>query len=381
VAQAAALAALAALGGQPKADPQRILSLLRSGDPAVRPLAARAAGALHLDAAAPDLRKALEEAKARLQTGRQRWVKDTLPMRFSPGYEPAGAIGGKYKEHEEQLMAKLAAQGAHVDETGVGAVGPLFSDDTAADAALFAEAAVAAIALGATDAVDLQKELAQDPSPLVREAACRAATYLPPSAGWALLQGLGADPDAAVRSQALELLPNVLAKAAPADREAAEAFLAEGLAHTDGTVDDLLLADVGKLGGAQASPAALAALKTALERPATASQSARVLGQLATPAARAALLDRLHQEASPGLPEIVRALGELKASEAAASIRSLLFSVSPSVRAAAAGALLAMGDPQGKGEVAALREDYYASVRQAAGAPQPTATPTAAATK
>ncbi len=212
-AQAAALAAIAALGGPAPAEPQRIVSLLRSGAPEVRPLAARVAGALHLEAAVPDLRTALDEAKGRLQIGRQRWVTDPLPMRFSPGYEPKGAIGGQYKEHEEQLMAKLAAQGAHVDETGVGPVGPLFSDDTADDAALFAEAAVAAIALGATDAADLERGLAQDPSPLVRQAACRAATSLPPSAGWTVLKGLGGDPDPAVRSKALELLPEVLNEA------------------------------------------------------------------------------------------------------------------------------------------------------------------------
>ncbi len=385
-AASAALAALAGLGRQPSAatadQAQRIVSLLTSGPPEVRPLAARAAGALHLDAAAPQLRKAMEEAKGRLQNGRQRWVKDALPKEYAPGFEPKGSIGGRYKEREEKLMEKLAAQGARVDETGEGPVGPLFSDDTALDAALYAEAARGAIALGGADASALEQSLAQDPSPLVRQVACRAATQLPPSDGWALLKGLGGDADPAVRTEALELLPDVLAKATPADRDAAEAFLAAALANTDGVADDVLLADVGKLGGTQASPEVLKVLKEALQRPGTASPAARALGQLGTPAARTALLDRLHQEASAGLPDIIGALGRLKAPEAVAPIRGLLFHVSPSVRLSAAQVLLAMDDPQSKKEIEALREDYYARVRQAAGASPKTVTgPGAAASK
>jgi HEAT repeat protein len=404
-AEAAALAALAGLGRQPTAptpdQAQRIVSLLASGPPEVRPLAARAAGALHVDAAAPALHKAMDEGKGHLQSGRQRWVKEALPEQYAPGYEPKGSIGGEYKAREEKLMAKLAAQGARVDDTGEEPVGPLFGDDTSLDAALFAESARAAIALGAADSADLEKSLAQDPSALVRQVACQAATLLPPAAGWELLKGLAGDADPAVRSEALQLLPDVLAKAAPTERsdgagsagagaEAegrsirsdAENFLAKALANADGVADDVLIADIGKLGGAPVTPAVLASLKAALERPGTASQAARALGQLATPEAKTTLLDRLHREASAGLPDIIAALGRLKVADAVPPIRSLLFHVSPSVRSAAAQVLVAMDDPQGKREAEALREDYYAMVRHAAGASaKPVTSGAAAASK
>jgi HEAT repeat protein len=216
-----------------------------------------------------------------------------------------------------------------------------------------------------------------------------------------LLKGLAGDADPAVRSEALQLLPDVLAKAAPTERsdgagsagagaEAegrsirsdAENFLAKALANADGVADDVLIADIGKLGGAPVTPAVLASLKAALERPGTASQAARALGQLATPEAKTTLLDRLHREASAGLPDIIAALGRLKVADAVPPIRSLLFHVSPSVRSAAAQVLVAMDDPQGKREAEALREDYYAMVRHAAGASaKPVTSGAAAASK
>ncbi|HUB05591.1 MAG TPA: HEAT repeat domain-containing protein, partial [Myxococcales bacterium] len=367
--QRAGLAALAALGGTlADADARRVQSLLRSGGPEVRPMAARAVGVFHLVAAAADVQKAYDEAKARLAGERERWIKDPLPKRYAPGFEARDAIGGTYRDHVTELMGKLAAQGAHVDEDGLAPVGPLFTADTADDAALFAEAAAALAALGQPGAAEAVKALAADPSPEVRLVACRASLSLPPEVGWPLLAGLTGDADPDVRRLALKTAPRLLAKAGPAEKKAGVELFASLVAHPDGTADDVAVEGLTALGAGAMPPSALTPLVEALQRPDTAAVAALALEKLESPStADAALAERLRSGNPPALPQILDRLGELKASGAAPAIRPFLYHVNPAVRAAAARALLAMGDAASKADVEALQQDYYVEVRRAAG--------------
>ncbi|MHB8419108.1 MAG: HEAT repeat domain-containing protein [Myxococcales bacterium] len=379
--QQAALAALAAFGGTlSDADARRVVSLLRGGPPEVRPLAARVAGAFQLTAAAADLRKAYGEARAKLEAQRERWVKEPLPLRYAPAFESPGAVGGSYRDHVQDLMSKLAARGAHVDQDGVAPVGALFNSEAGDEASLLAETGAALVALGQPDAADIAKALAADPSPAVRRVACRAALALPPEAGWPVLAGLADDADPEVKERALRLVPRLLAKAGPAQKQAGELLLTKLLAHPDGSSDELAIEGLAQAlpGGAAPEPGAIEGITEALARPGTAASAAEALARLAPRAvAESALLDRLRVANSPALPKVLDALAELQAADAAPRIRPLLFHVNPAVRAAAARALLAIGDSASKPDVEALRDDYYVLVRQAAGA-RPAAPPAAA---
>ncbi len=359
---AAALAALAALGGKATEEEGRcLLSLLRSGDRFERPLAARAAGALALAVAVPDLEQALAGASRRLQDEREHWVKEPLPLAYAPGFEPAGAIGGKYRERYDKLMAKLAAQGVQVQDDDLAPLGPLFGSDASADEALSAEATLALVRLHVPKAAQLAGVLARDPVAAVRAYGGSAALALPPSAGWPFLRELAGDRDGDVREAAFRDLA-VLAREPGADAAALSAFLAGAIARIQ---DSDLIEVVAGLPAAAIPAAAVPALADDLKQPGLTSDAARALGAIGTPAARAVLSARLRAAPSPGLPEVVAAVAALQMTEDAPLLRPLLFHVRPAVRAAAARALRKL--PGAAKEIEALRDDYDGEVRRAAG--------------
>ncbi len=372
--QAAALAALAALGGPaPEGGARRIGSLLEAGPSAVRPYAARAAGALGLSELAPALQRAVTEVGGRLASGRARWIATPLPKTFQAGFQPAdGATSRDYRARVDTLMSKLAAHGIHVSDDEPDE--PLFGDEVADDLRLYGEAVAALARLAAPGAGPLVATAAHDGSAAIRALACEAAAALPAPAGLEPLEALARDPDLAVRARALGLLPAAVAKASPTERAAVRKLVADELASSDGSEDPVLIDVLGELGQGEGS-ASIDALTEALNHPGTAGRAIRALGRFGTVQAKELLLARLKRGAAAGLPELVRTIAELKLSEAAPSIRPLLFHARPSVRAAAAQASIQLGDPAAAKDVAALREDFYASVREAAGGPAPSAAP------
>ncbi len=376
-AQQAALAALAALGQKPDAaEAARILALLRSGSPEVQPLAARAAGALGLADALPDLAKAQAAARGRLAFAQEHWVKQPLPARFAPGFAPKTDLDDKYREKVGLLMAKLQQQGVRVDDPGSGPVGPLFTDGAELDLALAAEAGLAIVRLNGPGAAAVAAALARDPSAEVRGIACEAAVALPPVEGWPLIKSLAEDSDSDVHLRMLGMVPRwakglpdgpAAGAAAPVNRRTVAAYLAGLLGNADDR-DGPIIDDLGALGPSAATPAAVTDLREGLAQPGLAGESARALAALGTPDCRKALLDRLRLSPSAGLPEIVDAVASLKDADALPLVRPLLYHVRPGVRAAAARAVLALHDGAARPDLQALGSDYDAAVRKAAGA-------------
>ncbi|MHB1846244.1 MAG: HEAT repeat domain-containing protein [Deltaproteobacteria bacterium] len=376
--QASALAALAGLGAPaPEGVSRRVASLLEGGAPAIRPLAARAAGALGLRELEPALRQALGQARATLAASREHWIKTPLGLTYQEGFAPPEALRGASKARVDTLMTKLAARGLRLNDDE--SAGPLFGDEAGDAGTLYGEAVLALTELGADGAAGLVDEASKDGLAQVRLLACDAAAALPTGGGLGPLRRLASDADLGVRAHALERLPDVAAKASPADREAIRVWVAGELSRSDGSEDPVLIEALGRLGAGQTS-SSLDALTEALHRPGSAGGAALALGRLGTVAAGQLLVARLKQEPAAGLPELLRAVADLKLTEVAPLVRPLLFHVRPSVRAAAAEALVRFKDSASARDVEALREDYDAEVRRAAGAvPLPSRVPPATA--
>jgi hypothetical protein len=129
-----------------------------------------------------------------------------------------------------------------------------------------------------------------------------------------------------------------------------------------------LRATVGGAGapGASCGTEIQKALEEALRVGETAAVAAAALKGLPSDSAGEALLTRLREKPSAGLPELVAAAAEREAGASQPLLRPLLFHARPGVRAAAARALRT-ASPEVLEDVQSLRADYFVAVREAAG--------------
>ncbi len=300
-------------------------SLLRNGSAQIRPLAARAIGALGLSSLEGDLERCGKEAGREVQRARERWIK-------SPKDEPS-----------------------------------LFSPDPPAAQALWAEAIAAELRLSVPDAPGAVALLAHDPAAAVRVAGAESVPWLPAGQQWTILQPLLEDPDPGVRQAARAVLPRIDVKAGPAS-----AWLLTELAQATPEADGAPLVEA--LSHLEGLPGLEKALEGALDRPDTAPAAANVLATVADPAARAAILSRLKQPFALALPELLQAVTRTAPDDPdraaiASACRTLLFHTRPEVRAAAVLALKAIDGAEARGEVQALAVDYDVRVRRAVASP------------
>jgi len=302
-------------------------SLLRNGSPQVRPLAARAIGALGLASLAGDLERARKEAGLEVQRARERWIKST-------GDTPS-----------------------------------LFSPDPPAAVALWAETTLAMLELSAPEASAAasasQLLMAHDPAATVRVAAAEAIPWCPADKQWELLEPLLDDSDPAVREAARAVLPQIDLKTG-----AAGPWLLAELKQTTSLADGVPLVEaLGHLGGL---PGLEQTLVEALEQPDTAPAAARELAVVEGPVARAAILSHLRQPFALALPELLDAVAGRPSQadhDAAEACRALLFHSRPEVRAAAVRALKAIEGANAAAEVQPLAVDYDVRVRRAVASP------------
>ncbi|MGC3998296.1 MAG: HEAT repeat domain-containing protein [Anaeromyxobacter sp.] len=291
------------------------------------------------------MRDRLSALRTRLQEARARWVPGSLPGQPAPGFEgaPAGRVAAVVSRPAGPRAGGSAAEPA---------VGP-FVPPGGPDADEVGALAEAAGALRIGEAGPWLAPLVTDPAPAIRAGAL---------AGLALLGGEGvaerlapalANPDRAVRTAAAHGLSRLGPRGVPA--------LAAAAARS---ADDpeWLVALARALGGT-AAPEAVPALTALLDGPAAA-PAAAALGHLGAPAAPlVAALGR----AGPGAQvEIIDALAQLGAAEAAAPLTDQLCADRPDVRAAAARALGKLRYEGASARLEALRSDYYGRVRRAA---------------
>jgi len=356
--RASAAAALAALAELPHpisvVEERRIRTLLTSGPREVRALAARAAGTLNIGSLASEVLAAFESARADLDASRQHWIA-------------------------EQPSAPRVGGGGLPAEVGRDR---FFSRDPPDVVALKAEAGRAALLLGDADRLPIGQALWTDPAAEVRLAAAQGLNYLEITARVGALDRLLQDPDARVRARALEALPSALDGASPSQVGAVAATLlaaARPGQESPSPEARLRIDRLGKLGvlcmcgpGADAGAGApfgvevQKALEEALRVGETAGVAALALKGLPSESAGQALLERLREKPSAGLPELVAASAERAAKESQPLLRPLLFHARPGVRAAAARALRIAGTPEVLEEVQSLRADYFVAVREAA---------------
>ena len=346
----AALAALRPAGADGDAATQRLIALV---DPAkdpeqdVRVAALRALGRLRAPQAGPAVKERAVALAARLASGRARWIAGQLP---GSGLAGMGAAG------EGRLAAVLARTpgpraGSQAGEPPI----PVFVAPSAGDAQELGAALAECGRLRVPGAEALLAAGAADPDPAARLGA---------------VQGFGELGGAA----ALAALTHALADPAPAISQAAAGALVllgtQGAAVLIRTSQDpkpeaewcvTLARALGDTGDPQVVPAL-----TALLAGGCPGEAAGALGRVGVPAAIGPLLSALDRPGPAGKVEIIDALAQLSAEQAAASFTRELSSERPQVRAAAARALATLKYEPASSRLEALRSDYYGRVRRAA---------------
>jgi len=324
-------------------------SLLRNGSPQVRPLAARAAGALRLTALAGDLERARKEAGLEVQRSREHWIEEPLPIAAPPSPGRPNPTAGQ---------GDLAVAASRRQPS-------LFSPEPAAALSLWAEATAAELRLSLPEAAGLMGMLVRDPSVVVRTAAAEAIPSLAPASQWEALEPLLEDPEPQVRAAALAQLAHL----DPAVNAVGPWMIAElARAATETSVRPL----VDALSRRPGLPGLDAALTAALERPETASAAAGALARMADPPAIAAILGQLRRPNALALPELLAAVAsrslsftDAERSAAEDACRTLLFDPRPEVRAAAVRAVLGLDGASALADVQPLAGDYDLRVRRA----------------
>lgn len=360
--QAAALAAVVALGPPLKELAPKISPLLTSADVTTRKLAVDALVEVG-ELAGPVLLKAYEAELKLLEPVRGDWISQALPEKYGPGFDPNAPSGANddaalTKARQQGLFQKvnaLAAQKAkEAGKVVLEEQPPRELVDDGTDEQLKALAAlVRALGKGKVDGARERLEpWTRDAAPGLRGAAFGALGALgaidaatpglfdtdrsvQAATAWGLVDagegGVVAVLDALVklnvdRTRMLEAL-----KDRPLPERAAP-----------------LLEQLMKEGGGEAGTAALLAAQ--LKGPQTADLIVKLLDDRTTVARR----------------DLVVALGQLRDKRAAEAVAKEAFSDAIDVRAAAAEALALVGGPAQLEQLDALKGDYALRVRQAA---------------
>jgi HEAT repeat protein len=338
-----ALAAIGELGlaaAAAEAASQRILPLLdpSRGEPALRIAASRALGRLRAPGAATPVLARAAALQAKVAAARARGVAGKLPDAAAPG------SGGAPE-------ARLAATLTRAPGLAVGA-----NAVPEASARELGALASAAGRLRAPGAEGLLVPLASDPAAPVRAGAIEGLGALGSDAALAACGRALEDPDPSVRFAAAAGLAGLGPRAAPALARAAGAAPPEDVAWRV-----VLARALGEAGAGDAVPAL-----TGLLQGASAAAAAQALGRTGAPAAVAPLVEWLSRPDASARVEVIEALAQLVARDAAPAIAVQLTADRAEVRAAAARALGRLGHEPASKRLEALRSDYAGRVRRAA---------------
>jgi HEAT repeat protein len=352
-----ALRAIAALGPTASGALPKMLRLLEDPEPRLRLAALAAAAQLRDRRSGLPVQEAFETQLETVSGLRAKWVADSLPREYAPGFRPGDEEGS---ERQGAQLGELAARVRERNAAGSKAAAagrgpPELADDVRQDQlALFAAAVLALGMVDAPDALTFLTARAADPSPRIRAAALAGSAYLG-GPGLDLAKSGLADPEADVRSSVAQAL---VAQGAPG----VKAVLADLTVQRTGSLELLEALQqarldesaVERLGPFLSSGAAESAL------------AAQLLGKSGAKSAVPALIKYLEDPVAPGRRQALVALGQIADPRAAEAIAPDLYHDSPEIRSAAAEALGRTGAASEMAMLEALRGDYYAKVRRAA---------------
>ncbi len=318
----AALAALPELGFSRSAAQtvgDKVLSLVeRAPDAEVRAAAARTLAVLGTVTGAPAIERRAAALAALISERRARW--GTAPA--APG-APAEWIDRVTAEDAREAGAVFAAAGR----------------------------------LRVQGAETLLLAQVRDPRPEVRAGAIEGLSWLASGTAREAVAAALEDPAPAVRATAADGVGRAGARGVAA-------LAAAATAAATATAPDrcnMLARALGETGSADAVPALIALLNGPCPAAAAAAMS-----RVGAPAATAPLVAYLTRPDALARAEVVEALAQLAARDAAPAIANLLTDDRPDVRAAAARALGRLRHEPASARLEALRSDYYGRVRRAA---------------
>lgn len=363
-----ALRAIVALGPSLKEHSAKVTPLLTASDPITRRLAVDAVAALQDPASAAALMKAFDAELKAIEPLRADWIPADLALKFGPGFNPdekpapdARDIYKVNRARASEMFKRIAALDAQkLKERGkvplqARAPRELVDDGTDDQYHLLASLLRAMGRLKVDGARTRLEPFTEEQSP-----ALRSAAY----AGLALL---GAETVPMVKVALLDAERSVQSAAAQALAESPEgrAAIVETLGQLVGDRSRLVEPLRGQSLPPTAAPVLLGLVK---EGGADGSLAASLLAELQAPESVQAIVDLLAQDTVVGRRELIGTLGRTRAAAAVPALGRELFSDSPSVRAAAADALVAIGEPARAQLEAldALKGDYSLRVRDAA---------------
>ncbi len=354
-----ALAALAALGASGKDVMVKITPFLSSSDSNVRRLAVEAVAATGDAANWASLSKVWDAETKTLEQRREDWIKKTLPLTFAPGFGNEGESTARGARQNELMQRVTERQDAQAKEANLTVRSPRppreIVDDVGPESVTVITSLIRAVGeLRPADGLKLLQPFVDESSPTLRaEALAAAAAFGDEGQKLAATALDDFDRDtqalvarALVRSGASgQALVIAAMEARPGDRvRLCDALLGSSI---DGPLVPRLVSFL-KDGGPEI---------------------AAVAGLLAASGARSAvdpLVAILAQGGAAPRRDVIVALGRLGEPRASDVIGRFLYDDSPDIRAAAAGALHALGAGKSVDALDALKGDYYRTVRDEA---------------
>ncbi|QSQ26041.1 HEAT repeat domain-containing protein [Pyxidicoccus parkwayensis] len=366
------LQAVASLG--PAAQPllAKVTPWLNQPDASLRMLAVEAVAAVGDAASVPVLQKLYEQEVKGLEAMRADWVTQKLPEKYGPGFDPATAPkdvhshvpgdaerAAKHATLFERVKALNAARAREAGQPVVQHRVPteLYDDVEAERLAPLATLLRALGTLKAPGALDLLKGYSQDASSTLRMAALVGLTRLGQEGVEVAKAGL-LEPE--------RDLQKALAQALSEAGEPGQAALVELMPKMGS--EKLLALDALTHGSGVPASASAALQAVVREGGAEAALAAQLLGRMQAKDAVPTLLKALDEPNSVARRDVLLALGAIGETQAAEVVARDLFHDLPEIRAAAATALKKIGTPAQAESLAALKGDYFRSVRESAGA-------------
>jgi HEAT repeat protein len=366
----------AVIGLGPTAQPllAKVTPWLNQPDTSLRNLAVEAVAAVGDASSVPALQKLYEQEVKGLEALRADWVTQPLPERYGPGFDPAtspsephghgaAADADRTAKHATLFERVKALNAARAKEAGQSVVQhrvptELYDDVEPERLVPLATVLRALGTLKAPGALELLKGYSQDASTPLRVASLVGLARLGPEGVEVAKAGL-LEPE--------RDLQKTLAQALAESGEAGQAALMELLPKMGS--EKLLVLDALTRGSGVPVASASAALQTVVrEGGPEAALAAELLGRMQAKDAVPTLIKALDEPNSVARRDVLLALGAIGDAQAAEVVARDLFHDLPEIRAAAASALKKIGTPAQADSLAALKGDYFRSVRESAGA-------------
>jgi hypothetical protein len=326
---------------------------LVSSTPSLVPEALLALAAVNEKSIVPKLEETLAHERQRIQRARESWVQKGPP-----------AVPSLFGDKETDEVAELAKRLESARQTH-GSAAPKASDleivEDVDEASLetYATLLEASALLSLPKAKEWLTEASADSSFAVRSSALLGLTLFPDALSRVAL---------GLKEPSLKLRTELAAALAKRGEEGQRLVVNALSASSDRRV---LLQALAEFGAPENEADKLLAIFA--EGSNDAPYAAQVLAKMGAKKAVKPLVESLSQPNSAGRPDVLVALGRLGDESTVEALSPELFHDVPEIRAAAASAILRLAPTKSAELLKALKNDYYADVREAAGEVRPVA--------